>query len=269
MNVSLNYALKYLDCASNQLTSLDLSMNPELDGLDCKNNQLTSLNLSGKPKLDDLLCYGNRITTLDVSDCPVLQYLVEHTERRTEHPSQNEANDVWYGDTPYGYGYLAVDSYTTVIAGNTTSAATDNLPTEPEEPEEQKVKYKNGVYKIKDGKATLIGVTKSIKTLTIPAKVKGAKVTAIAAGACKGLAKLTKVTIGKNVQKIGKNAFKDCKKLKKIIIQTTKLTKSSVGAKAFDGIYKKATVKCPNKETKTAYSKWLYKRGLPAKAKVK
>ena len=48
--------------------------------------------------------------------------------------------------------------------------------------------------------------------------------------------KLTKVTIGKNVTKINKNAFKDCGSLKTIIIKTKKLKK--VGKDAFSGINK-------------------------------
>ncbi len=46
-----------------------------------------------------------------------------------------------------------------------------------------------------------------------------------------------KVTIGKNVIKIGKEAFSGDGKLKMIKIQTKKL--KSVGKNAFKGIYKK------------------------------
>ena len=62
------------------------------------------------------------------------------------------------------------------------------------------------------------------------------KVTSIASNAFKGCSKLKKVTIGKNVGKIGKKAFYGCKGLKEITIQTTKLTKASIGFKAFNNI---------------------------------
>ena len=76
------------------------------------------------------------------------------------------------------------------------------------------------------------------------------------------------MAIGKNVKTIGKNAFKNCKNLKKITIKTSKLTKSSVKANAFKGIYKKASVKVPKKKLK-AYKKFLRKKGMGKKVKIR
>ena len=63
-------------------------------------------------------------------------------------------------------------------------------------------------------------VKKTVKSLTIPATIKTGgkkyKVTEIAADACRGLKKLTKVSVGKNVRYIERNAFLNCTKLKKI-----------------------------------------------------
>ena len=68
--------------------------------------------------------------------------------------------------------------------------------------------------------AFLAPVKKSVKTLTIPATIKVGgkkyKVTEIAENACRGLSKLTKVSIGKNVKYIERNAFLNCKKLKTV-----------------------------------------------------
>lgn len=93
---------------------------------------------------------------------------------------------------------------------------------------------------------------KDAKTLTIPntVKYKGTtyKVTAISDKACSGMKKLTKVSIGSNVKKIGKNAFSNCKKLKNITIKSKNLT--SVGKNALKGIHKKAVIKCPAKQLK-------------------
>ncbi len=80
------------------------------------------------------------------------------------------------------------------------------------------------------------------------------KITAIEDGAFKGLKKLTKVVIGSNVKTIGKNAFLNCKKLKSIEIESTKLKK--VGKNAWKGIHKKAVFRCPAKKVK-AYKKLM------------
>lgn len=88
------------------------------------------------------------------------------------------------------------------------------------------------------------------------------KVTEIEDGALQGLKKLQKVTIGENVKIIGKNAFKNCKKLKQLVITGTKLKK--VGKNAFKGTAKKLKVSCPNKKKK-AYQKLIKKSGLKIK----
>lgn len=66
----------------------------------------------------------------------------------------------------------------------------------------------------------------------------------------------------------GKSAFQGCKKLKTITFKTTKLTAKKVGTKAFKGTPAKATVKVP-KKVKKAYKKWLTKKGISKKAKIK
>ena len=65
-------ALTYLDCAANQLTSLDLRKNAALTELYCYNNQLTSLDVSENVALKWLLCDRNQLTSLDVSNNPGL-----------------------------------------------------------------------------------------------------------------------------------------------------------------------------------------------------
>lgn len=114
--------------------------------------------------------------------------------------------------------------------------------------------------------------SKSLKSISIPASISygghSYQVTAIHAKVFQNCKKLKNVTIGKNVKTIGKNAFKNCKQLKKITIKSTKLTKSSVKANAFKGIAKKAVVKVPKKKFK-AYKKFLRKKGLGRKAKIK
>lgn len=113
---------------------------------------------------------------------------------------------------------------------------------------------------------------KNAKNVVIPSTVKisgkNYKVTSIANNAFKNNKKLKKVTIGANVNKIGKAAFKGCKNLKSIVIKTKKLTAKKVGANAFKGINKKATFKVPKKKIK-AYKKIVKAKGAAKTVKVK
>lgn len=93
------------------------------------------------------------------------------------------------------------------------------------------------------------------------------KVTEIGAKAFKNNKKIKSVVIGKNVKKIGKQAFYKCKKLKKITIKSKKLKKKSIGANAFKGIYKKAKFKVPVKKLKL-YKKLIKKAKAPKKCKI-
>ena len=83
------------------------------------------------------------------------------------------------------------------------------------------------------------------------------KVTAVSDKAFKGNKKLTTVTIGSNVAKIGKEAFSSCKNLKKITVTAGKL--KTIGKNAFKGI--NITVK-GTKEAKTALKKQLKKKSI-------
>ena len=112
--------------------------------------------------------------------------------------------------------------------------------------------------------------SKTASTITIPATVKISnktyKVTSIAANAFKNCKKLKKITIGKNVTKIGKKAFYNCKKLKTVLVKTKKLTQKKVGSKAFTGTPKKAVMKVPKKQLKL-YKKIFKKKGFVGKIK--
>lgn len=60
-----NYtALRTLDCAYTQASSLDTGVFPNLEVLDCSHNQLTKLDVSGNPNLVKLDCSYNRIHDL-------------------------------------------------------------------------------------------------------------------------------------------------------------------------------------------------------------
>ncbi len=109
---------------------------------------------------------------------------------------------------------------------------------------------------------------KSVSEVTVPDTVsvggKKVKVTAIAANAFKNNKKLKKITIGKNIQKIGANAFFGCKNLKTVVIKTKKLRKKTVGKNAFKKINAKAKITIPSKKQKT-YKSLLKARGITGK----
>ena len=100
----------------------------------------------------------------------------------------------------------------------------------------------------------------------IKASGKTWKVTGVAANALKGNKKMESLTIGKNVKKIGKNAFANCRKLKKVTVKSKKI--NTIGKNAFKNINKKATVKVP-KAQKKKYAKLLNKAKLSKKVKIK
>ena len=131
--------------------------------------------------------------------------------------------------------------------------------------------YKVTGAKVKNPTVTYVKPKKNVKKVSIPATitVKGMKyqVTAVSKDAFKNNKKVTQVTIDKNVNNIGKNAFYGCKNLKKITIKTTKLTKKTVGKNAFKGIHKKATIKVPKKKL-DVYKKLLKNAGISKSVKV-
>ncbi len=121
--------------------------------------------------------------------------------------------------------------------------------------------YGNLLFKVtaagaKNGTVELIGVKGTKQQVKIPATVTfdgiTYQVTSIGAKALKNNKHITKLVIGANVKKIGKEAFSGCKKLKDITIQSKQL--KSVGKNAIKNIHKKASIKCPAKQL-AAYKK--------------
>ena len=174
---------------------------------------------------------------------------------------------------------------TTLTTGNTTTSDTaNNGGTTPQTPSTSGTEVKTGDI-VKDNKtntsyvitstetnnetvAYVSTANKTASTLTVPDTVtvsgRKYKVTEIKANALKNNKKLKKVTIGKNIERIGKNAFSGCKNLKNVNIKTVKLTKKTVGANAFKGIHDKAKVKVPKSKLKD-YKTILKARGIKGK----
>ena len=118
-------------------------------------------------------------------------------------------------------------------------------------------------FKVTDISDNAFNGCKKLKSVTI-----GKSVTTIGNKAFSKCTSLKKITIPTGVTKIGKKAFYGCKKLKTITIKSKKLNSKSVGAQAFKGLHKKAVIKVPKKQKK-AYTKWLRKKGITKKMKIK
>lgn len=131
--------------------------------------------------------------------------------------------------------------------------------------QDSKLSYQVSNASAKSPELTVTGIKNSSdKTISVPATVKlngvTYKVTSIAQGAYKNDKSVTKVIIGKNIKSIGKEAFKGCKKLKRIEIKSTKLKASSVQKNWLKGTKKNLVIKVPKKKY-AAYKKFLTKCG--------
>lgn len=130
-------------------------------------------------------------------------------------------------------------------------AQTEKLPTKG-----TKVVVSGNVYKIKKSNSTekevIYTKPKSSKktSITIPATITidgyTYKVTAISNKAFRNNRKLKVVVIGKNIKKIGKEAFCNCENLSKITIKSTVLKR--IGKSAIKNISSNATIKLPKKK---------------------
>ena len=132
-------------------------------------------------------------------------------------------------------------------------------------------KASNGVYKVlADGRSVeFVRQMVQSKAVKIPdtVSINGTvyTVTGISANAFKNNQLLRTAVIGRNVRRIGKQAFYNCKNLRTITIRTSMLTKKNIGTKAFKGTYKKIKVKVPAKQFKT-YKKFFKSKGMSTKA---
>ncbi len=118
-------------------------------------------------------------------------------------------------------------------------------------------------FKVTDISDNAFNGCKKLKSVTI-----GKSVTTIGNKAFSKCTSLKKITLPVGITKIGKKAFYGCKKLKTITIKSKKLNSKSVGAQAFKRLHKKAVIKVPKKQKK-AYTKWLKKKGITKKMKIK
>ncbi len=219
LDLSKNTALTYLACQVNQLTSLDVSKNINLTKLYISVNDIKTLNVSRNKELSKLCTEFTDIKELDVSSCPNLCEAVKNYKRQTISATSGGWDfegyyDAWKNEDGE---VLSCNKTTKVIAGSIISE-----PSETTEPSVGDTFTSDGLkYKV-TGKSTAVitGTKKAKSSVTIPATVsylgKTFKVTEIDTKAFYKDAKITTVTVGKNIKTIGKSAFEGCKKLKTV-----------------------------------------------------
>ena len=175
----------------------------------------------------------------------------------------------------YGHKFIALDGNS---GGNEQKVPTiqppKDIPVIPAVKEIKKGEKKTvsgGTYTgLGNGKVAYAApASKNIRKTTIPNQVeidgKTYPITEINTGAFKNCKKLKSVVIGKGITSIGTKAFSGCKALKKITIKSAKLKK--VGKNAFKGIHAKAVIKVPKAKLK-AYKKLLKKKGQGKKVRI-
>lgn len=119
------------------------------------------------------------------------------------------------------------------------------------------LKSDNTLCYLKENHAALKNKTSVVIRDTEKINGKSFRVTEVEKKTFRGSVKLKKVTIGKNVITIGKDAFRDCSSLKTITIRSVRL--KTVGKNAIKGVHKKAQIICP-KSKKKAYQKLFVKK---------
>lgn len=151
---------------------------------------------------------------------------------------------------------------------------TETLPTLPIPTTGKTITNTNDSYKVTKGGIKNASVEykkpkKSKTTITIPNTVKidgiTYNVTSVSKNAFKNNKKIKKVIIGKNITKIESNAFYGCKNLKTITVKSAKI--KSVGKNAFKGINSKAKIKVPASKLKK-YKKLMNKKGQKKTVKI-
>ena len=258
----INYSVLDEESSHNMATEIELIPDPNYTPQPSLNPSLESA--SPIPSQDVSKGDASAAPSIDPSIAPVPSGSSLPASPAAPSASAGPVNTPIASTTPATTGKPSASPSTTT--GTPAPSGTPAVTKEPKttsEPGKQTVSSKKKtikglVYKLsvsKSGKATAVclGAAKQKKTaasIVIPASVKaGAKtypVTSISKNAFKGLNKLKKVTIGKNITTIGAGAFRGCKKLSNITIKSTKLKK--VGSKAFTSTSKKLTVTTSKKK---------------------
>ena len=144
LDVSKNTLLTSLFCYNCQLTSLDVRKNTSLVHFWCFQNKLSSLNLSNNTLLERLACEENQLTSLDVSKNTRLTLLNCASNKLTaldiskctyldslvlDHPTQFTST-TFYWETEHGVDRVSVDKTVTVTTSKGILVIPDKTPVE-------------------------------------------------------------------------------------------------------------------------------------------
>lgn len=126
-------------------------------------------------------------------------------------------------------------------------------------------RYKVTSSNAKNPTVTFYSAKMTVKKVTISRSVRidGVRycITAVRSRAFEGHRKVTSIRLGSKVNTIGDRAFRNCKKLEKLYIQSSKLKPEDIGERVFENVPKDLKIYVPEKK-KDEYRKMFREKGL-------
>ena len=126
-------------------------------------------------------------------------------------------------------------------------------------------RYKVTSSNVKNPTVTFYSAKMTAKRVTMSRSVRinGVRycITAVRSRAFEGHKKVTCIRLGSKVNNIGDRAFRNCKKLEKLYIQSSKLKPEDIGERVFENVPKDLKIYVPEKK-KDEYRKMFREKGL-------
>ena len=126
-------------------------------------------------------------------------------------------------------------------------------------------RYKVTSSNVKNPTVTFYSAKMTAKKVTMSRSVRinGVRycITAVRSRAFEGHKKVTCIRLGSKVNNIGDRAFRNCKKLEKLYIQSSKLRPEDIGERVFENVPKDLKIYVPEKK-KDEYRKMFREKGL-------
>lgn len=126
-------------------------------------------------------------------------------------------------------------------------------------------RYKVTSSNVKNPTVTFYSAKMTAKKVTMSKSVRidGVRycITAVRSRAFEGHRKVTSIRLGSKVNTIGDRAFRNCKKLEKLYIQSTKLKPEDIGERVFENVPRDLKIYVPEKK-KDEYRKMFREKGL-------
>lgn len=126
-------------------------------------------------------------------------------------------------------------------------------------------RYKVTSSNVKNPTVTFYSAKMTAKKVTMSRSVRidGVRycITAVRSRAFEGHKKVTSIRLGSKVNTIGDRAFRNCKKLEKLYIQSSKLKPEDIGERVFENVPKDLKIYVPEKK-KDEYRKMFREKGL-------